>query len=411
MGQILSRAKWLQRKKKCRNGKKDPSSKSGHTKSEQPDPCTSPSESPPETQYQPDSKLMEIPLDVIVAIFDLLEVQDAAALSLACKGLQNHLFANARTRFSSADRGGKLKVQTMLEKDLPDGHVYCPFCRIFHTIDEKYRKKRCFENGRIKSSTFATYLPNTKQILALRYIDARAIMNAVLFNRPSTEDQLKRLKHTYVTGKPNNTWQHNIEAKVINQELYLKASTWHRREVKTNGTDRWVYNVCKHVRAHGNYPHFWAHHSEISRVVHFSHSRSSRRAISATCGTCGADWALRVKWIYKDDDNEDEEANTGLRSGWFFNIISWHRLGGLRSPGDPLWAESAGEDRPANRKKDWVEGDSFYFNAHPNCQFAHEVDQLPRARAGDDGLSGPAQTIWGDAEELGGEVAEAASGE
>lgn len=392
LGQIFSGTGISRRIKKFRKAKKVPASESGQTKSDGSDSYASASGSPPESQYQPVSKLMDIPLDVIVMIFNILEVDGAVALSLACKGLHTHLFAGARNRFHAADKDDKHKVQTMLEKDLPDGQIYCPFCRTFHTLDKDYRKTTCLEKDRHEQSTFARYVPEV-QPFRLRYLNARAIMNAAHFNKPSVESNtqkrnggeatLETLRHFFKSGTPENEWWQGTTPRVIGGELYLKVFTQHRRELIPGEKDYFTFNVCKHVRVHGCSPLLWAHNSELSRVCHFYDKKSA----SATCDTCRADWSLRVEWV-------DEEKEIFSRSGWTVTIVTWHRLGGLRSPDDPLWAESAGEVRSS--KKSWIHGDSFYLTDHDNW----ERDMELCSPADYDLATGPAQRTWKEIEEL-----------
>lgn len=390
--QIFSGTRILRRIKKFRKGKKGPASESSQNKSDGSDSCASPSESPSESQYQPVSKFMDIPLDVILMIFDILEVDDAVALSLACKGLHTHLFSGARNRFNAADKEDKHKVQTMLEKDLPDGQIYCPFCRTFHTLDEDYRKTTCLEKDRHQQYTFARYVPEA-QPFRLRYLNARAIMNAAHFNKPSVESNKQRrsggeanlesLRHVFESGTPGNEWLQSTTPRVIGGELYLMVFTQHRRELKPGEKDYFAFNVCKHVRVYGCSPLLWTHNSELSRTCHFYNKKSA----SATCDSCHADWRLRVEWA-------DEEKEIFSRSSWTVTFVSWHRLGGLRSPDDPLWAESAGEDRPS--KKSWVHGDSFYLTDHDNW----ERDMELCSPADYNLATGPAQRTWKEIEEL-----------
>ncbi|KAG6358501.1 hypothetical protein INS49_014385 [Diaporthe citri] len=260
MGQIFSRAGKFRRKTKCQIEKQeqpDLSLQAVQTEESASAATQIQNEEQHEEQYQSTSKVMGLPLDVIVMIFDLLDVHDAVAFSLACKGLHDHLFANARTLFKAASREDKFKVQTMLEKDLQYDQIYCPFCRTFHSLHKAYRKSNCAESGKHQVSLFTTHVPG-EMTSALSYLDARAIMNAVFFKRPSAEGYLKWLERRIQTGTRESSWQQVWKAKVIKGELFLMIVTGHDRISTTKDKDEFALSVCKHVHIRGKFPHLWA---------------------------------------------------------------------------------------------------------------------------------------------------------
>lgn len=335
-----------------------------------------------EEEYQSSSVVMGLPLDVILIIFDLLEVHDAVAFSLACKGLHEHLFANARALFKAASKEDKFKTQTMLEKDLAHDQIYCPFCRTFHSLHNEYRQANCAEKAKPQLSVFATYIPG-ELASAVSYLDARAVMNAVSFKRPCAEEYLKFLDRRFRIGTPESSWYQVWAPRVIKGELFLLIVTGHDRVATAGDKDEFVLSVCKHVTIQGKFPHIWAYHSELSWMCLFA----DRRLAAGTCRTCHADWRLLMEWV------EGKGEGAPARAGWDIFIRSWHRLGPLRSPWDPRWARGAGEERSPKTK--WIDGDSTHIIDHDGWdeQFAG----YPASNA----YHGPAELMWEQAEEKG----------
>lgn len=384
MGQIFSCAGKFGRKTKCQAEKQeqpDVSSQAVQTQIEKPAPAAiqPQREDQHEKQYQTTSQVMGLPLDVMVMIFDLLEVPDAIAFSLACQGVRDHLFADARALFKKSSREDKLNVQTMLEKDLPHDQIYCPFCRTFHTLDRGYRQANCAEKDKPQLSLFATHVPGT-ETSTLSYLDARAITNAVLFELPCAPDHLKTLEQRFRVGSRENPWHQVWTPKVIKGELFLMIAAGHDRIATIRHKDEFVYSICKHVQIHAKFPHMWAHLSELSRIG----VCKTRDWATGTCATCHADWKLWMKWISRDD-------GLSPRAGWDILIRSWHRLGTLRSPSDSRWAMSAGEDRPTQTR--WIGGDSVHIIDHEDWD--SESSGYPHT----DDHGGPAEIMWRNAVE------------
>ncbi|KAJ0116593.1 hypothetical protein J7T55_009743 [Diaporthe amygdali] len=187
-------------------------------------------ESPGEEQYQPNSKLMSIPLDLLRMVFYYLETEDCIAFSLACEGLYDSLFFQARQRFASASPDQKRRVQTMLEKDLKYIDIYCPFCEIFHTWnDKRYREINCVEKDEIQSTTFAATQLDTR-LSQLSYLDARMIVNAVIFNKSYSLGALGLLRRHFIFGTPRCLWSQSWWPKVIDGELILSIASKHMKD-------------------------------------------------------------------------------------------------------------------------------------------------------------------------------------
>lgn len=331
-----------------------------------------------------------LPLDLTATIFDLQELPDAVALSLACKGLHQHLFPAARRRFEGATAGARREVQTMLEKDLPEDQIYCAFCKTFHTLDDEYRKTKCLEGANPALASFGTHVAG-KRVLTLKYLDARALVNATLFKRSPAADLLKKLEWNVGAGLPRmhpcrkatraeygaSPWFQEGWAKVIKGQLFLHVEAVHHELAGIRDRDEVAYSVCKHVALRGRFPHLWANTSELRRVCHFS----SRDQVTGTCETCRADWNLKQTWTPSDD-------GTKARAGWLIHVTSWHYLGWVRSPFESWWSDSAGE--VAKPEIGWVEGDSVYINDHDDWDH-----QMQACTAADPEMAfGTLQRIW-----------------
>lgn len=337
-----------------------------------------------EERYQPASKLLRLPLDLTIVIFDLLEIHDAVAFSLTCKGIHHHFFADARSRLGGANHEDHYKVQTMLEKDLPHDQIYCPYCGTFHSLDPKYRKKFCREQDHDESHTFATFLRGQPAI-SLKYLDARAIVNAVLFKRPDALKKLMELQTCSLDGAWP-PWHQYWYPKIIGGQLFLKVEASHVRRTAAEDQHEFSYSVCKHMHVYGKFPHLWVHHSQTRYGFFFG----SRKKFAATCRMCGTDWMLDQEWI-------GDTRGPSNREGWSLSIESWHCLGDVRSPFRSSWSHCSGMLR--NPDPRWIAGDTSYIIDH------HDWDrQMQRFReiAGRRArVIGPNEKSWIKASEWG----------
>ncbi|KAK2609414.1 hypothetical protein N8I77_002911 [Diaporthe amygdali] len=293
---------------------------------------------------------MSIPLDLLRMVFYYLETEDCIAFSLACEGLYDNLFFQARQRFASASPDHKRRVQTMLEKDLKYVDVYCPFCKTFHTWnDKKYRGINCAEKDEIQSTTFAATQLDTR-LSQLSYLDARMIVNAVIFNKSYSLGALGLLLRHFIFGTPRCLWSQSWWPKVIDGELILNVASKHMKDSSGVNEDEFAFRVCKHVIIYGKFPHLWVDTRQLKRIV----LCPSARHATGTCRTCSADWDLNVEWI------DDEESSH--HKGWWIGIEAWHRLGDLRSPYEKRWKLAAGEG--ISPDSSWIEGHSKHITDH-----------------------------------------------
>lgn len=295
-------------------------------------PVPPPTPPQPKGLYQQGSKFMDLPLDMILTIFDRLEVHDAVALSLTCKGLYQHLFADARIRFKNTSREGREEVQTMLEKDLPYDQIYCGFCGTFHTMYDDYRSTVCLENRQPGVSAFATQVPG---ILTskLTFLDARAILNVMLFKRPDGKNILKALERKTSAGTVESPWTQHWEFKRLDGpgDLLATVTSTHSRFKATRDNEKFTYSVCKHIHLLAEFPNMLVNRPDLSRTFICPEGDFA----SGTCLACHAHWDLWLRW--------SKDWKSWNYNGWKIEIKSWHRLGRLRSPSDPIWARNAGE--------------------------------------------------------------------
>lgn len=294
------------------------------------DPASSRTPSKPKGIYQQDSKFMGLPLDMILTIFGPLEAHDAVALSLTCKGLYQHLFADARIRFKNTGREGRQKVQTMLEKDLPWDQIYCAFCGTFHTLDDKYRRTSCLENQQPQLSSFATQVPG---ILTsrLRYLDARAILNLMLFEKPNRTKLLESLERKVSAGTTKRPWAQTWEFQKYRGELLAMITSTHSNHKGWRYPKQFTYSVCKHVHLHASFPNMWVNSTGFSLMF----ICPAGDYASGICLDCQTDWEVTLEY--------SKDIIGWTRCGWEIEVHSWLRLGRLRSPSDRVWARCAGE--------------------------------------------------------------------
>lgn len=352
------------------------------------DPASLPTPSKPKEPYQQDSKFMGLPLDMILIIFDPLDAHDAVALSLTCKGLYQHLFADARIRFKNTSREGRQEVQTMLEKDLPWDQVYCGFCRTFHTLNDTYRRTYCLENQQPGLSSFATQVPG---ILTskLKYLDARAILNIMLSEKPTSKKLLESLERKVSAGATESPWTQTWEFNKYRGALLAMITSTHSNHRPRRYHKNFTYSVCKHVHLHASFPNMWVNHAGFFLMFICPEGDYA----SGTCLNCHTDWEVTLKY------NKDMISWTS--HGWEIEVHSWHRLGRLRSPSDQVWARCAGEyvspDEmlPGVRWKMITSEDAFW-----NMRWERYFLRYPYQRQGYRGQGipiGPYHSRWIDA--------------
>lgn len=284
-----------------------------------------------ERRYQPNSKFMDLPLDLTFMIFDHLDARDSTALSLTCRGLFDSFFAKARKRFHSTDMWDHSRTRLMLEHHAPPHVIYCYFCAGIHTVDKEYRRTSCLERKRTTSSCFDTQLVGGGAH-KLMFIDARVAVNAAKFNKPGAEKLLESLRWKGAEQAGTSRWTHQIEARITNsgRELILEKTSTHVHPDQP--FDEFTYSVCKHVHIYAKHPFIFAD----SRKFDSKGCPGDALNVGSSCAVCGAQWDIKMGWYL-------QQPETAAREGWGLAIWSRHFLGQLHIPSCRTWARCAGE--------------------------------------------------------------------
>lgn len=314
-----------------KDGLTTPCTASNHVK--QDDTVSSTLVSQPRGLYQSDSKFMDLPVDVIFSVFDhLQEAEDSVAFSLVCRGLFDALFAKAIAHYNRAGSGERFGTQLMLKRDAPPHVMDCYFCSTIHTTDKKYRRNSCLESQNTARGSFDRQLVGggTRKLM---FLDARAAMHAVCFNKPGADKLFESLSWECVTSAGKAQWIHQADARIHSsgwdsvRELWLETASRHIHPDKP--FEEFTYSVCKHVHLYAKYPSIYADFDKIGGAPY----PWNEFQIRSSCIVCHAFWKL--EWSMQPEK--------AAREGWGLKIWSRHCLGNLWWPFCQRWVRSAGE--------------------------------------------------------------------
>lgn len=273
----------------------------------------------PRPSLQEESILLQQPLDILYSICEHLPTEDVISLSLSCKDLYIHLFPNAERR-RSIDRDDFL---IRLEKDIP-GRCYCFCCKRLHHI----RKGR----DEIKRDRFIDQESSTVRLfmgcgLMLTYNQARAVMNSHFLGhgiQPETLCQQHRYRH-YVPCYDRPSWVFYTEVRktaIIGDELFSSMSREYESPTGTyDDLTTFVQETsakpCNHVC------------EDFATLEEYM--LMDGHQTPGSCGTCLTDWEATV---HRQHDSVDGDYGVG----WKVTLVSFHQLGGCRSPAEWKWA-------------------------------------------------------------------------
>lgn len=269
---------------------------------------------------QEDSLLLQQPLDILRSICDHLAVEDVISFSLTCKDLYCCLLPEAKTR-RSIDRDDFL---VRLEKEIP-GRCYCFQCKTLHLLskDGENIRRDCFE------FPWSDHVlrPFRNSELKLSYYQARASMNSHYFGPDHGIEiaklcQERRHGNYYVLGYHGPLWVSSTETQktaIIEDELFVSFSMkYSSSSGNLDDLRAFVKVLCAEPCIH------------IEGGFQLLESIFDRRnPMPGSCGICLTDWERMVQ--YNPGGGADG-------AGWKVELVSFHQLGGCRSPDDWKWA-------------------------------------------------------------------------
>lgn len=299
--------------------------------------------------YQIESRLMQLPVDIISLFQDHLSPASKIAFSLACRSLYERYFDSARKARASATNSEKRDTIFLLEKDVSHRQFFCPFCRCFRGFGPGWGEGLCsFE----RYHNIDPEDPASRRLVRMAMRDGqgpeitfplgRLVMNRHFFG----EDRGLPLSCLEVTdlpvkalggGKNALMWKETRQARIIGDELYLRCThvldqeeqgEIHARDLKDQLRTRSWYNFCKH-QATGR---LFRNPIFVGRTRYASEARSPFTAHDETgfgCGLCQTDCTTSIQWRPRMEVGADGTAHEDGGS-WVFRVDTYRRLGSFR---------------------------------------------------------------------------------
>ena len=287
----------------------------------------------PPQQQEPDAekprykpRLLRLPVELVLIIAGLLSPEDAAALSLSCKGL--HTLSLPLHSLSTAQRDSLLP---RLERDLGASHFYCSYCSTLHGF---LSLPRCYEVRPFKGGccTSMEFQPPGLPYW-LTYYHGRLVMNRHFYEPPSGLP-LESLTAVTVDYYADYHWRRGVPwwtteftAAIIQDELVIYA----RHMLESTGLDAlWAHIeeqyhfICNHLKTYD-----WAMYWSCQRETGHDSGHQSTQAIQYGCGSCSecpTDYTVEVT-----------RAAAHGRINHKITVYSYHLMGSFRSHRDRNW--------------------------------------------------------------------------
>lgn len=253
--------------------------------------------------------LLRLPVDLILPIAVYLTEGDTVSLSLSCKALKTSLRSPP---VKSITWDEKEKVIGYLEKDLGGGHTFCPWCRVFHAVNESAAASGCqgLHPHECKADSFLPMLDWTNGSAILSYQTFRHLMNCVRYGpsysnasnnwflrqeiRPAGGHIRRRgaIKTAATAPEPPPEWRVSFEFKAVGGIVLLKSLHRIRGSQQQLLGDNSVSShfLCMHTGA-------WQALTGLSTACWTSSSRGSCLSFSKEyqgCRMCHTTWNVQA---------------------------------------------------------------------------------------------------------------------
>lgn len=312
-----------------------------------------------ETPYQPESKLMQLPEDIIYLLQPYLDPAAKIAFSLACRSLHERYFAGARQARHRASDIKKRHIIFLLEKDASKRDFFCPCCRRFRSFGAGSREglgacsfdmyhnmksKRPSLVGQRDACPGRRLAINDHRGPEINFHLGRLVMNHHLFG----EDcglPLSCLEFTDLPvkaggeGKYAFTWKQTQRARIIEDQLFLRC-THVLDQAEQEDIDAGAlkiglealsrYNFCKH-RYTGTTDNTFFNPNLFRRWLPLGSSRLEDKDLFIAhsrsefgCRYCHTNYTTTAKW---------REAPGG-KGSWVIRVDAYHQLGAFRHADD-----------------------------------------------------------------------------
>lgn len=280
---------------------------------------------------EPQSLILQLPVDVVVEIADRVPPEDLVALSLSCRSLYNILFPRAKLTLNTRQKGDLL---LRLERDLGGTHSFCSFC--FKLYDYSHGRRRWHYEPDYpcdwEAGSFHPLLHWAPYSLRLDYHTARRMITNHTFETSHgiTLDKFCRASPDWVSAFFKATrhpvWCVNVEGRFIQEGLLLKV-TRSITALRLNWIlDNWVvanYSICCHMAILGADSPAASSYSGAQDVVSEGNLTSYT---TKGCAKCNTDWELGF-----------ENGNDLWLPGGTATVQPYHLVGKVSSHLDPDW--------------------------------------------------------------------------
>lgn len=357
-----------------------------------------------DTTYQIESRLMQLPVDIISLFQAHLSPASKIAFSLACRGLYERYFASARKARASASDSEKRDTIFLLEKDVSHREFFCPFCRCFRRFGPGCKEGLCsferYHNLDPEDSGSRRLAISDNQGPEITFPLGRLVMNRHFFG----EDRGLPLSCLEVTdlpvkawgeGKNALTWKETRRARIIGDELYLRC-THVLDQAEQQDMDSWdlrdslrgrsFYGFCKH-QATGRVirnPVFVGHR-KMRYAIGDSKWFTAHKELGFGCPKCLTDCTTSVEWRPRLEVGADGTAceDARKRGGWVFRVDTYRQLGSFRQAGDPRFMLACTSSLEHTRRQlvdsEWtkIDGKNFRFGSIWRRWHGPEAPQAP----------------------------------
>ncbi len=287
-----------------------------------------PAQRPQPAQPQ-SSPLLQLPTDLVLFLsIEHLQPSTAVALSLTCKSLFALLFPTTKPRLTRPER---LQLQLLLERDPAYNCWYCDTCCFLHRISS---------HGPTKGAVLEpNYSDHTSVVLSgsgfsLTYQAVRLATTRHLLGPPHGLPLESFNLNLTATGPLR--WKESWSARIIEDNLFLRCDRTasglgfsdDALRSALNHTNP-AYQLCAHMTTSS-----WALtglHALTRGSVRPGEIFTPCSYSIESCGHCLSDFVTTVEHRVRTKRFGGEERY------WFFNVVSYHRLGRCREPSDEMW--------------------------------------------------------------------------
>ena len=298
------------------------------------------------------SLLLHLPIDILLLISDKLDETPEAiiALGLTCKAFHTLFIPRAPV----LGRRARDFLLLLLEKDPGVGsHSYfCPLCRKLHhfspecgplthehTTDNPEHKylRPCYDG-----SSFCLWCGE----YSLGYHHARLVMNRHFYGAPCGLP-LRNLNATSVYSSLFPLWKQNWSARIIGDELFLRATHtadsdgMSDRAFRSKIDQGLHYYICNHLNAKYDI-------DPLKRLRASSYEAgelfAEGRDVVRSCALCLTDYCTTIERKAARNSVLPGiwDRNQSARTRWVITIVAYHRLGNCRSPLGWKWSSITG---------------------------------------------------------------------